>query len=351
VALDSESDSLHHYFEKVCLVQVASDREEPCLIDPLQLETLDALAPVIADPAIVKVFHGADYDVTTMKRDFGLRFAGVFDTMIASRFVGTTQFGLQAVLAAEFGVDLSKARQKDDWSRRPLAPAQEAYALADVAHLLPLHDRLVERLEGLGRLSWVREECAVVAALEPARRREDPDSYQKMKGARGLTRRSLAALRELATWREERAASADVPAFKILSSETLVALAALRPRTAAALADVKGLSRGLRGDPAPLLDAVARAEAVPEAELPVIRRDTAPIVDDSVRRSIARLREWRALEAAKLGLDISLVLPQRLLDRVAERAPRTVADLREVEGLREWRVEALGAGMLAALNR
>jgi ribonuclease D len=350
VALDSESDSLHHYFEKVCLVQVAPDRGDPCLVDPLQIETLEALAPVIADPAIVKVFHGADYDVTTMKRDFSFRFAGLFDTMIAARFLGIPQFGLQALLKSEFGVELSKARQKDDWSRRPLAPAQEAYALADVTHLLPLHDRFIHRLESCGRLSWVREECDAVAALEPARRRDDPNSYQKMKGARGLSRRSLAALRELAAWREEKAASGDVPAFKILSSETLVALAAALPRDAAAVADFKGLPRALRNDPAPLLQAVARAEAFPESDLPSIRREAAPMVSDTVRRGIARLREWRTAEATRLGLDVSLILPQRLLDRVAERAPRTVADLRDVDGLREWRVEALGAGILQALN-
>lgn len=351
VALDSESDSLHHYFEKVCLVQVAWDGGEPCLVDPLQLESLEALAPVIADPRIVKVFHGADYDVTTMKRDFSFRFDGLFDTMIAARFLGIPQFGLQALLKSEFGVELSKARQKDDWSRRPLAPAQEAYALADVTHLLPLRERLADRLESCGRLSWVREECVAVAALEAARRRDDPDSYQKMKGARALSRRSLAALRELAAWREERAASADVPAFKVLSSETLLALAAALPRAPAALADLKGLPVSLRKDPTPLLEAVARAEALPESALPTIRRDAAQVMADSVRRGIARLREWRALEAARLGLDVSLILPQRLLDRVAERAPRTVVDLREVEGLREWRVEALGTGILQALNR
>src|SRR5438105_12202752 len=136
VALDTESDSLHHHREKVCLVQVGVE-EGGWLVDPLAARDLSALAPLLADPAVVKVLHGADYDVTTLKRDFGFAFAGLFDTMIAARFLGLPEIGLQALLRREFGVTLTKESQKDDWSRRPLTAAQEAYALADVAHLIP----------------------------------------------------------------------------------------------------------------------------------------------------------------------------------------------------------------------
>src|SRR4029453_5331053 len=111
-------------------------------VDPLAGEDMSALAPLLADPGIVKILHGADYDVTTLKRDFGFRFASLFDTMIAARFLGLPEVGLQAVARAELGVELSKESQKDDWSRRPLTPVQEAYALADVQHLIPLHTRL-----------------------------------------------------------------------------------------------------------------------------------------------------------------------------------------------------------------
>ena len=82
IGLDTESDSLYHHFEKVCLVQVATDRGESWLVDTLEVRDLSPLAPALADPGLAKVLHGADYDVTTMKRDFGLSFAGVFDTML-----------------------------------------------------------------------------------------------------------------------------------------------------------------------------------------------------------------------------------------------------------------------------
>jgi len=157
IALDSESDSLFHYFEKVCLLQLAGENGLGVLIDTLALKDLSPLAPLFADPAVTKVLHGADYDVTTLKRDFGFRFAGLFDTMIAARFLGLPAVGLQAVAREELGVELSKDLQKDDWSRRPLSPAQEAYALSDVRHLLELHGRLAQRLAEKGRLEWVLE--------------------------------------------------------------------------------------------------------------------------------------------------------------------------------------------------
>jgi ribonuclease D len=172
IGLDTESDSLYHHFEKVCLIQIATDRGEAVLVDSLAVKDLSPLGPALADPDITKVLHGADYDVTTLKRDFGFTFASLFDTMIAARFLGMPGIGLAAVAEAELGITLSKANQKDDWSRRPVTPQQEAYALADVQHLGALRERLEAKLAEKRRLEWVREECEVVAALEPQPRRQ-----------------------------------------------------------------------------------------------------------------------------------------------------------------------------------
>ena len=351
LALDTESDSLHHHVEKVCLIQLATERGEACLVDPLALHDLSALAPIMADPGVAKVLHGADYDVTTLKRDFGFRFAGLFDTMIAARFLGRPQVGLQAVAQAELGVTLSKESQRDDWSRRPLTRTQEQYALADVSHLLLLQARLAGELRQLGRLSWVEEESDAVAALEPARRGRDPEAYQKVKGARRLARRQLAVLREVHLWREELAEATDVPAFKLLSSEAILDIAARAPRTAAELAPVRGLSPRVRGRSEQLLAAVGRAMDRPEAELPVISPPLPrPVVSEAVRKRIERLRAWRTQAAARLAVDISVVLPQRLLERLAQAAPRDVDALREIEGFRRWRVEAFGPELLGVIE-
>jgi ribonuclease D len=351
IALDTESDSLHHHTEKVCLVQIATDQGRGVLVDPLALKDLSPLAPVMADPRIAKVLHGADYDVTTMKRDFGFRFAGLFDTMIAARMLGRPQIGLQALAQGELGVTLSKESQRDDWSRRPLTPKQEAYALADVAHLLALRERLVAELRRLGRLAWVVEECDAVAALEPARRGPEPDAYQRVKGIRRLTRRQQAVLREVHAWREALARASDVPAFKLMSSETLIELAERSPRSATELAAVRGLSPRARRGGNDLLAAIGRGLALRDADLPsVSAAPPRPVVSEEVRRRIESLRAWRAAEAARLAVDISVVLPQRLLERLAHAAPGERSALDEIEGLRRWRIEAFGPDLLSALG-
>jgi ribonuclease D len=348
IALDSESDSLHHHRAKVCLVQVGAGPGKEALVDPLAVQDMSALGPILADPAVVKILHGADYDVTTLKRDFGFRFASLFDTMIAARFLGLPEVGLQAVARAELGVELSKDSQKDDWSRRPLTPVQEAYALADVQHLIPLHTQLGEKLAAAGRLSWVAEECAAVAALEPARKGSDPEAWQKVKGVRRLTRRQLSTFRALHAWREDLAAATDIPSYKLLSNETLFTLAEEKPGGLIDLGRVRGLSPRIRQKGADILRLLRESWERPESDLDVLPTTPRPVVSDATRARVDALRAWRTAEAVRLKIDVSVVLPQRLLDRVAESAPATLGELALVGGLRQWRVETFGVAMLEA---
>jgi ribonuclease D len=349
IALDTEADSLHHHREKVCLIQVATDAGEALLVDPLAVHPLDPLAPALADPDVVKVLHGADYDVTSLKRDFGFRIVRVFDTMIASRFLGLPEVGLQAVLRNELGVTVSKSSQKDDWSVRPLTPLQEQYALADVRHLLPLYERLSGKLRAQGRLAWVEEESAAVAALEPVRRRREPDGWLRVKGARRLPPRQQAVLRELHDWREDLAEATDVPAFRIISPQALLALAQTPPLEAQQVLRTPGLPRLAKQRAHELVAAAARGRALPEHRLPRLPREQRPVIAPAVTRRIDALRAWRTDAAKRLALDVSLVLPQRLLEKVAEAAPSDAAGLGQVEGLRQWRVRELGAEMVRAL--
>ena len=350
IALDTESDSLHHHKEKVCLVQLASDSGLAALVDPLAGADLAPLGPLFADPKVAKVLHGADYDVTTLKRDFGFTFAGLFDTMIASRMLGLPNIGLQAVAAAELGVALSKDSQKDDWSRRPLTPTQERYALADVEHLLALHARLVAKLEAAGRLSWVREESDAVAELPAARREREGEGWQRVKGARRLTRRQQAVLRAAYEWREAIARETDIPSFKISSTEALLALAEKAPSTPAELAAIRGAVPGrFAARSGALLDAIREAMALPEAALPRMpSTPRPPAPSEAAKAREESLKKWRTAEAARLAVDVSVVLPQRLLEQVAERPPARPDDLLRIEGFRRWRVAEFGPALVQA---
>ena len=155
----------------------------------------------------------------------------MFDTSIAARLLGDTEVGLQALVRNELGVELSKGSQRDDWSKRPLTAKQEAYALADVAHLMALAARLTDRLADAGRTEWAREEFEALASLPPAQKRTGPDEFRRIKGSAKLSRRQQAVLRELYVWREARAAAADRPPFKIVGPEILLAMAEQSPTT------------------------------------------------------------------------------------------------------------------------
>jgi ribonuclease D len=171
-----------------------------------------------------------------------------------------------------------------------------------------------------------------------------------MKGARRLPPRSLAVLRELAAWRERRAEETDTPGFRILGNEALLRLAELRPRDASALRAVPGVLPRLSRHAPDILAAVRRGEEVPEADLPRVARSPRPVVPDAVLRRVERLKALRSRRAAELGVDVSVVLPQRLVDRLAEAAPKDAAGLAAIEGLRRWRERAFGDEILAAVS-
>jgi ribonuclease D len=351
LCIDTEADGLHHHPVKLCLVQVADDRGRGHLVDPLALPTLQPLGPFFADAGVVKVLHAADNDLGYLKRLFGFSVANVFDTAIAARFLGVTSLSLDGLLRDFIGVDPGPSRQKDDWSKRPLSPAQETYALNDVLHLIPLREKLLEALRAKGRELWVEEECALIAAMPAPEKAADPDAYMKLKGAKDLDGRGLAVLRELHQARETLAIKLDRPPFMILGNEVLVALAVLKPRDSNTILTVKGCTINVvRRAGEAILAAVERGLAVPDAELPVRRPNPRPRASGAVQRRSEALRAWR-VEAAKLvELDAGVIFPQRLIDRLAHDPPRDLDALARVEGVGRWRAELFGVELLRRLG-
>jgi len=270
VALDTEADSFHHYFEKVCLMQVglASDA---FLVDPLARADLTPLfARLSARPLLM---HGADYDLRLLHRGFGFRAAALFDTMIAAQLLGEKEIGLAALLSARVGVALDKSHQRADWSARPLPPAMATYAAEDVLHLPALVDSLRRDLDAKGRLPWHAEECARLAAMAfSASREADPDDW-RVKGTNALSDRERAFARALWEAREERARTLDRPPFRIFTNEKLLSAAA---RAAKGEGDPAALFPFLR----PLSPAFARlgeTSTIRATAIARARRDGAPI--------------------------------------------------------------------------
>jgi ribonuclease D len=351
LSIDTEADGLHHYPVKLCLVQVADDRGRGHLVDPLALPALEPLAPFFADEGVVKVLHAADNDLGYLKRLYGFSVANIFDTAIAARFLGVTSLSLDGLLRDFISVDPGPSRQKDDWSKRPLSPAQETYALNDVLHLIPLREKLLEALRAKGRELWVEEECALIAAMPAPEKTADPDAYMRLKGAKDLDGRGLAVLRDLHQARETLAIKVDRPPFMILGNEVLVALAVLKPRDSNSILTVKGCTVNVvRRAGEAILAAVERGLAVPDSDLPVRRPAPRPRVSGAVQRRSEALRAWR-VEAAKLvELDAGVIFPQRLIDRLAHDPPRDLDALARVEGVGRWRAELFGAELLRRLG-
>jgi len=254
VALDTESNSFHAYFERVCLLQL-SVPEGDYVVDPFSVDVAPLGAALASGREVV--LHGADYDVRCLKREFGWAPARIFDTMVAARRLGARELGLAALVRNHFGVHLSKQHQRADWGRRPLPRDQVRYAALDTHFLLDLHRILAADLSGRGLLDEARAEFDRIAAVHPHVRNFDPEGWRRLRGAKGLDEAGRAALRALWIRRDESARALDKPSFKVVGEDALLEIARRRPATLEELGRIPGVTpRVIERVGAALLEAV-----------------------------------------------------------------------------------------------
>jgi ribonuclease D len=348
VAIDTESNSLYAYRERVCLIQL-STRTADYIIDPLRIEDMQPLGGVLADRKIEKIFHSAEYDVMTIKRDFGFQINNLFDTQLAARILGRPLFGLGDLLEAYIGIQPDKRHQRDDWGERPLPKDSLLYAQMDTHYLPYLRDRLRDELEEAGY--WIEaqeafEELDTIpsAISDPF----DPDGYWKIGSTNNLSRRQMAILREVYLLRERLAQQRDCPPFKVFGNPIMVALAQLAPRTRDQLEKVKALSpKILRRYGHDLLQAVERglkAKAPPPPPRP-------PRMDPIIMERFNALREWRKGRATARGVESDVIVSKDVLWILAERAPANLNDMQGIPGLGPWRLSHYGNELLEVIRR
>ena len=347
LAVDTESNSLFAYAERVCLVQL-STREHDLIVDPLAVDDMGPLGALLADPAIEVVFHAAEYDIISLKRDFGFSFTNLFDTMMAARVCGWSKTGLGNILEEQFGVVVNKKHQRADWSRRPLPPDQLRYAQMDTHFLPALRDRLHAQLEAQNRLTEAREMFAALCALPAAESHFDEEGYWRIQAVRDLGLRQVAIVRELYLLRNAIAQRLDRPPFKVFGDRALVALAELAPRRLEDLRGVAGLSAHLvQRDGAAILEAVTRGR---QAELPRPPQRRKP-PDPVVQERYEALHEWRKQRAAERGVESDVIVPRETLWALARQMPTSLEELDDIPGLGPWRRAEYGAELLAMLER
>lgn len=296
-AVDTEFHRERTYFPTVALVQIKW-AEEIVLVDPLVVD-LRPLAPVLDGPGLA-VMHAASQDLEVLQRACGTVPSRLFDTQLAAGFLGFTTPSLASLAERILGVDLPKASRLTDWLRRPLGEDQQVYAASDVEHLLELARLLRAELDSVGRLAWAEEECEDLRARgwgppDPA------DAWLRLKEGRSLKGRARGVAREVAAWRERRAAELDQPVRHVLSDLAIVGIATNPPKTLEQLRRIRGIdernARGRVGEE--LLAAVEKGREAPDDVVKPPRRDD---VERDQRPAVALVSAW----LSQLGRDLRI---------------------------------------------
>ena len=347
LAVDTESNSLYAYQERVCLVQL-STRTADYIIDPLRIADMSPLGELLANPKIEKIFHAAEYDLMCLKRDYGFKIVNLFDTMIAARVCGVKALGLNRLLAEYCGVDADKSHQRDDWGQRPLSEDGLLYAQMDTHYLPTLRDKLIEVLAQHGRTEEALETFTEAAEVIPPDHTFDPEGYWRMAIPAGLNKRQSAILRELYLLREGIAKERDCPPFKVFADKMLLAIADAAPRNTNEVERVRGLPYAIAHRYSQeLLQAVERGR---HTQVPP--RPRRPIdVDPVVAERFTALRDWRRERAESRGVESDVIVSKDTLWGLAIKAPTSIDAMRDIRGLGPWRLATYGEELISLIAR
>jgi ribonuclease D len=350
LAIDIEADSLYHYFEKVCLIQISTD-SNTYILDPLAVRNVGELASLMCNPSVEKVFHAAGYDIYCLSRDYSFAFANLFDTHVAAQLLGYEFLGLGTLMDGLLGVHHSKRRQRDDWSVRPLAPEQLEYAAMDTHHLLALRDALEAALRLKGRLSWAQEEFECAASAERREREFDPEGFRRIKGNRDLPLQDQVVLRALYLFRDEIARKMDVPPFKVLNNSILFDLVRKPPQFAEEMYNRRGIShRVARKYSEGIIDVIAEARKQDTSILEAPARINWKSPGRAAKLRMEAMKQWRKEKAMELNLPVGVVFPANLLEVLAAAPPSDLDEFVNIPGMRRWRTREFGEEVLRLLQ-
>jgi ribonuclease D len=336
-AIDTEFHRERTYYPRLALVQVAW-ADHLVLVDPVALDPKPLTR--LFGSASLAVAHAAQQDLDVLTHAVGAIPGRLFDTQVAAGFVGYGTPSLSSLLQGELGITPAKGDRLTDWLRRPLSDAQRAYAAADVASLLELHDRLLAELASLGRVGWVEAACEELRS-RPTGATPPEQAWLKLKDARSLRSRSRAVAQAVAAWREREAAATDTPVRQVLPDLAVLGIAQRQPTTVEELAQARGVDerhrRGRIGRE--VVDAVALGRAAVPPPVP----DAVDELDRSKRPAVTLVSAWVSQVARDARIDTALLATRADLIAVLRGDP----DARLSSG---WRAELLGDGITRLVN-
>ena len=350
VALDTEAASFHRYRDRVYLLQLSS-RTQTWIVDPLGVENIDALGPLLESPEIEIVLHDADYDLRLLDLERGFRARKLFDTRIAAQLLNEPGVGLAALLEKHLGVKLDKKYQRADWSARPLTDGMLRYAADDTRHLPQLRDILREQLRARGRLDWAEEEFELVTGVRYTAGDNVEPPFLRLKGAKALKPRQLGVLRELVQWRDSVAERLDRATFRVLNNEPMLLMAKAPPNDAAALAAIQGVSSAqVERYGREILAAVQRGVGLPDHDLPRVERLPRRPPDPAFEARLERLKTTRNSLAVQYDLQPGVLCPNHILEAIARTNPTRVEELAIIPVFGGGRFGELGGALIGASN-
>lgn len=354
IYFDTEADSLHHYFEKICLLQFTvpdGNGHSHFLVDPLASLDLTELFQALQSKLLV--FHGADYDLRMLQGGFGFVPSQIFDTMLAARLCGHTGLGLDALVMKYTGKTLDHASQKADWSRRPLSERLLAYAVEDTKHLPIISSQLREELQKLQRTEWHKQQCAQLIELTRNGKKAAEEPW-RIKGSFDFDPQKLAILRELWLWRDNEAREADVPNFRVCNNESLLEWVKWAR---------ENIGENLRNGPRiphrwaerrylAFKQAIQKAwKLQPDEWPPQAPRNKRPPFDPNFSWRMARLKSARDAIAKNLNLDPSILAPNSILEAISGKNPKSIDELKQIERWLPWQTEVLGQAFIESLQQ
>ncbi len=327
-AIDTEADSLHRYKESLCLIQLSAGGEN-VLIDPLAIGDMNPLAEYLCSCEVW--MHGADYDMTMIRREYGKLPPVVWDTQIGARLLGLRKFGLSDLVEHWFGVTLLKTSQKADWGKRPMTPTMLDYAINDVVYLLPMGECIVEELIDKGRYEWFVQSCEA-ARKKILERDENREELWRINGSGRLSPRGLAYLRALWQWRDAEAASWDKPSFMVVNNKQMIEWSdqLSQDQPIALPRHLQRPERLRRYD-----KAVASAAALAEEELPEKIRAPRRKKDSAFERAVEAIIQKRDAAASSLDIDPSLLIARSVAESIA------AGEVEVPDCLLPWQIEQL----------
>jgi ribonuclease D len=339
VAVDTEFMREQTFWPQLCLIQIASP-VEALIVDPMAPGIdLGPFWELMANEAIVKVFHAARQDIEIVYAKTGLVPHPVFDTQIAAMVCGFGESISYVNLVKKVtGVDLDKSSRFTDWGRRPLSENQLSYALADVTHLRDVYRHLKAEIEASNRAGWLYEEMGVLTDSKTYEQHPD-HAWQRLK-LRVKNRKSLAVLMELAAWRERLAQSQDVPRARILRDEALYDIANQAPTSTDQMSELRTLSEGFSRSARAreIVEAVKRGLARDAKTVPAVARGQQPSAEATAL--IDLLRVLLKASAARHRVAPRLIAGSDDLEKIA------LEDEPDIPALKGWRRRLFGEDAL-----